>query len=279
MSLLLLKLKTFYRYHIKGRWAMWQTGSILQSQAVPVVVYTMAKVGSTSVAYSVHQQTSYPVFHIHSMQQSSIDEAYRQCRQKGWWPDSRQPGALIKKDIIDKNRPVKIICTIREPIARNISAFFEVLPFYTGHNDYSVSTDMQVLTDTFMQQLPHRYPLEWLQYELGASLGINVYDYPFDIDKKFILIKQGNIELLIVRTDLDDAEKSMHIAQLLDCPAFQLVNRNEGAKKAYASLYQRFKSHITLPASYIDTMLQSDYARHFFSEAERHTIKKRWQKT
>lgn len=258
---------------------MWQTGSILQSEAVPVVVYTMAKVGSTSVAYSVRKQTSYPVFHIHSMQQACIDKAYWQCRQKGWWPDSRQPGALIKKDVIDQKRPVKIICTIREPIARNLSAFFDVLPFYTGRNDYSASTDIEVLTDTFMQQLPHRYPLEWLQNELGTSLGINVYDYPFDINKKFMLIKHGNIELLLIRTDLNDAEKSMRIAQMLDCPAFQLVNRNEGAKKAYASLYQKFKAHVTLPESYLDTMLQSDYACHFFSEAERQKIKKRWQKT
>lgn len=278
MSRLLLQAQTFYRYHIKGRYRWWQAEKVLRTDQLPVLVYTMAKVGSMSLSYSIQQHTNYPVFHIHSMRASQIKEAYQLCRQKGWWPDSRQTGALIHQQIIQQNKAVKIICSIREPIARNISAFFEVLPFYT-QNQQLGKQPVQTLSRIFMDQLNHDYPLNWMDNELLACLGIKVYDYAFDFNQKYLIIQKDNIELLLMRLDLPDADKSSVLAQFLSCPNFQLMNQNIGSTKKYASLYRDFKHQVDLPASYIQRLLTARYTQHFFSETERKAMYKQWKKS
>ena len=278
MSRLLLQAKTFYRYHLKGRYRWWQAKNVLRSDQQAVLVYTMAKVGSMSLTHSIQQQSNYPVFHIHSMHASKIEEAYHLCRQKGWWPDSRQTGALIHQQIIQQNKPVKIICTVRDPIARNISAFFEVLPFYTQDSIRS-RPNVQDLRAIYMQQLPHDYPLLWMEEELLACLGIDVYHYKFDVKQKFLIIQKGNIELLLMRLDLPDVDKSTILASFLSCPNFQLKNQNVGATKKYASLYRDFKHQIDLPEGYIRRLLEARYTQHFFSEPERKAMYKQWKKS
>ena len=261
-------LKSFYRYHIRGSIQYRKAAYQLKSDQIPVLIYTMAKVGSMSLYRSLKDQVGVPVFHIHTMQQKKIEEAYQLCRAKGWWPDSKNPGALIYHQKIKRKKSVKIITAVRDPIARNVSAFFEVFRFYTGQNATKYKGKTINLQEVFMEALPHQFPLTWLDDELKTSTGIDVYQQPFDPTKKYKIYHFQNIDLLLLRTDLEDQHKEKVVCEFLQLPDFKLQNYNVGSEKAYAKLYHNFKTQINLPEAYLTKMLESKYCQHFYSKEE-----------
>jgi len=271
-------LKSFYRYYIRGTYQYQKAIKALKGNDVPIVIYTMAKVGSMSLYNSIKKYTKVPVFHIHTMQREKIEEAYQLCRNKGWWPDSKNPGALIYDSKIKTGQPIKIITAIREPIARNVSAFFEVFRFYNGQDATTFSGGTDQLQKVFTEALPHRFPLVWLEEELQICTGIDVYAQSFNPDLKFQIYQNQHIELLLLRVDLPNEKKETIIRDFLKLPDFKLSNYNVGSEKDYADLYQSFKKQIQLPASYLNEMLESKYCKHFYTEQERKEFYAKWKR-
>lgn len=269
-------LKSFYRYHIRGRWEFQKAKKTLRSAQKPVIIYGMGKVGSLSLYHSIKTQTRIPSFHIHSLNKERIDWEYRACRAKGWWPDSRNPGHLIYQHKIEKGSPVSIITTIREPIERNISAFFEVFRYYNNIDALDYEGDTAFLQTQFLKLVPHDYPLTWMDEELKKMLAIDVFNTPFDTHKKYRTYKNKNVNLLLMRVDLSDREKEQQVQQLLGISTFNLERHNVGADKDYAKLYKSFKAKLELSQSYVEQMLDSKYCKHFYSEKERQKIFDKW---
>ncbi|MCP4442042.1 MAG: hypothetical protein GY810_24295 [Aureispira sp.] len=274
---MIYKLKSFYNYHIKGQRQYQKALKALSSDATPVVVYTMAKVGSLSVYSSIQKQTSFPTFHVHTLKKEKIQLEYEICRAKGWWPDSKNTGGLIYTKKVLPKKPLKIITAVREPIGRNLSAFFEVFRYYNGVSPTQYHGNQEELKQTFLKELPHDYPLVWLEEELASCIGIDVYQHSFDTTKKYQLYQNENIEMLLFRVDLPDSEKEDCIRRFLDIPSFQLVNQNIGSQKDYAALYQEFKKNIKLPKDYLQKMLGSKYAKHFYTNEERKSLLEQWE--
>lgn len=269
-------LKSFYRYHIRGQWQYQKAKKALESKQKPVLIYSMGKVGSLSLYHSIQAQTKIPAFHIHSLKQERIDWEYEVCRAKGWWPDSRNPGALIYEKKIQSKQPISIVTTIREPIERNVSAFFEVFRYYNKQEAKDYKGDTSFLQAQFLKLVPHNYPLTWLDEELKMMLNIDVYASTFDAQKKYQKYQNKNFDLLLLRVDLSDAEKEKQLDELLGISDLKLVRHNVGAEKEYASLYQAFKTNLDLPQSYVEQMLDSKYCRHFYSQEERQSLFEKW---
>ncbi|WP_052597331.1 putative capsular polysaccharide synthesis family protein [Aureispira sp. CCB-QB1] len=269
-------LKSFYRYHIRGQWHYLKAKKSLSSEQKPIVIYSMGKVGSLSLYHSIRSHSNSPIFHIHSLNQRRIDWEYKTCRAKGWWPDSKNTGALIYNKKIQPNQPTSIITTIREPIERNVSAFFEVFRYYNNMDASNYDNDVSLLQEQFLQLVPHDYPLNWLDDELKMMLEIDVFATNFDTQKKYKEYQRGNFELLLMRVDLPDAKKEKRLKEFLNIPNLKLERHNIGAQKDYAHLYHTFKTSLRLPKNYVEQMLDSKYCRHFYSQEERHSLFKKW---
>ncbi len=269
-------LKSFLRYHIKGNFQYRLAKRQLDKSAVPIVIYTMAKVGSMSLYQSLKNANIHPVYHIHSLQEKKIQEAYELCRAKGWWPDSKSLGGLIYDKKIKAGKPIKLITAIREPIARNISAFFEVFRFYNQSDARFYTGEISDLQSTFIHCLPHEYPLTWFDVELKYATQIDVYATAFDKYKKWQIYKFKNVELLLLRTDLSNQIKVSIIKDFLKIKTFELRNYNVGNKKDYAALYKSFKKNIVLSEPYVKQMLDSKYCKHFYSKIERNDLYTHW---
>lgn len=272
-------LKSFYRYHLRGNWQYWQAKKALLRAETPIVIYTMGKVGSLSLYHSLKKQIQNPVFHVHSLKKERIEWEYQTCREKGWWPDSKSPGDLIYQHKILTKQPVHFITAVREPIERNVSAFFEVFRYYNGVDvaDYKGST--KGLQEQFLKSLPHELPLNWLDEELKTCLNIDVYQTPFDHEQKYQFYQKEQLNLLLLRVDLPDAEKEKQVQNFLGISSFKLHNQNIGADKDYALFYQKFKTEIILPKSYLEKLLESPYCQHFYSPAERKAQYLKWTKS
>lgn len=271
------KLRKIARYHLLDRYRYRKAQKQLQSEKVPVLVYTMAKVASSTIYHSIKNQSDLPVFHIHSLDQQKILKAELDCKAKGVLPDSRNPGGLIYQKKIAKQLPVKIITCVREPIARNLSAFFEVFEYYLGTSPTEWKGNQADLMKVYFKELPHEFPLNWFDEEFKRMTNLDVYKGKFDTDKMYRVYQKENLEVLLFRTDLADEKKESLIQNFLALPGFKLTAHNVGAQKNYAKIYAQFKQEIQLPENYLKQMLESKYARYFFSEQEIEKVYYNWQ--
>jgi hypothetical protein len=239
-------------------------------KAIPVFVFQMGKVGSSSIFYSLLKQYPGAVVHGHEF------------INRGNWR-----GEYLV-DMAKKNKPIKLISPIREPIGRNVSAFFH---FIKGANEDSLdksNLSVNELRELFLNNpdqkeigenqafLDHEFPLKWFDENIKKYFGIDVYAIPYS-DSGINRYSSGNIELLVLRIDLDDSTKEKAIREFLGFPDFVLENTNRSSDKEYSTKYNEFKKNVKLPESYISEMYDSKYFKHFFTENDKASLIKKWQ--
>ena len=109
-------------------------------------------------------------------------------------------------------------------------------------------------------------------------LGIDVYENPFPHDKGYLRIDSAPYEILLMRHDLNDRLKEQCLAELIGVSSVTLAPKNVGSQKPYSSVYREFLNRIELPENYVYGLLDSKYARHFYSPEERERFSSKWLK-
>lgn len=243
----------------------------LLGRPIPIIVYQMGKVGSSSVQESLHRCGYKPVYHLHRMNPAHIQRIRAEYAQKNQPPPDDSLGEKLYAEIIQSRRPAHFITLVREPIGRNISAYFQNLTRFSAS---SVSIDAQI--DAFLRDYPHDVPLTWFDDEVKPVLGIDVYSEIFPLEKGWIRFQNGPFELLLLRIELEDALKEKVIRDFIQRPDFKLINANAAESKEYADRYREFTHTIRLPESYIEKMCSAKYTRHFYSADEIEKIRAKW---
>lgn len=103
-----------------------------------------------------------------------------------------------------------------------------------------------------------------------------MYAHPFDVERRVGSFHQGLYDVLILRTESDDAVKAQAVSEFLNIPPFEIERVNEAEKRDYADIYRAFKKQITLPERHLDTIYESRYAMQFFSKAEIQSLRSKW---
>ena len=89
-------------------------------------------------------------------------------------------------------------------------------------------------------------------------------------------IDTGRYDILVMRSDLDDASKKERLEEFLGVEGVSLAPKNVASQKPYAAACRKFLDALELPESYVDEMLDSKYTRHFFSPDERASLRAKW---
>ena len=236
-------------------------------KAVPVMVFQMGKVGSASIYLSLCKQYKGAVSHAHG----DIDNPY-------YW----RPHMMYVW--LNNNGRLKIISPIRDPVGRNVSAFFHHVSGAGNTRDKS-NLSIEELVNVFLDNpeqsgekemfLDHEQPLNWFDENILRYFDIDVYEKPFP-ESGIALYCSGNVELLVIRQDIGDKQKEQAIREFLDLPNFKLKNTNVGEQRDYSSLYSEFKKKAVLPGSYLDEMCASKYIKHFYSANEIAEVRRKW---
>ncbi len=243
----------------------------------PILVFTMAKVGSLSVYFSLKKWTTRPsIFHIHSLNEEEVREGVQLCFENNMYPGSKSPVFLINRKIIKKGKPYKIICLFRDPLERNISAFFEVFELHTGEKTAEFTGDFEKMKQLFYEKLNHTFPLNWFEKQFFEATDINVFDYNYNKEKGYQLLKKGHIEVLLINSNVTDPIKEKLICDFCDLKTFNLKNRNVSSTKEYAEYYKEFKYNIKFSKEYLNELYDSNYAKHFFTEKHIENQKEKW---
>jgi len=265
----------------------------------PVLVLQMGKVGSRAVEAALEERVSdRPVYHSHflSRERTAQTEEMRKeffRTEKHRWVTRQWVSQFLLRtfEAHRDNHTWKLITLTREPVGRNISAFFEnldVVPCET-EGEYEISShyyqieptivsvnDTSKLVELFFTRARHDSPLRFFDREIKNIFGIDVFESAFPIEKGFKIYKADRVELLVLR--LEDLAECAGTAfdQYLDIPEFQVASRNVGAQKVYAPLYKAFNKHVVVDSDYAKTLLDSDYMRTFYSTEEIKSASDKW---
>jgi hypothetical protein len=242
-----------------------------------VLIYQMGKVGSSTIQASLKTVRGINCFQIHRLN-PNVSE--RMVSELGITNEPAlrrlQQSRAIYEEVIQRRRPAKIISLVREPIGRNISAYFENLDlFWKTENAYQRLT-LDQLIEGFFERYPHTLPLTWFDEEFKEVLGLDVYERSFPAQARFVEFASGPYEVLILRTDLDDIRKAECLRQFLGIDRLKWIQKNVSADARYSSVYNTFKKAIQMPRDYVGQMLDSKFTRHFFSDVEIDAFGRQW---
>jgi len=187
-----------------------------------------------------------------------------------------QKGKEFQKRLIDSGVPLKIITLTRDPVARNISAYFENLDIIHKKQDAHKKESYFTLISKFIESYEHEIPLNWFDKKLGEVTGINVFDYEFPKNKGFLIINKLNIQVLIMHVELPDETKNKIIGDFIDHAGFTLEKHNISSQKKYSTQYANFLDQIKLPNSYVEYLLNSKYSKHFYSDQDLKFFRNKW---
>lgn len=248
--------------------------------APPVLIYQMAKGASTTVLKAL-ERAGVNAFQVHFINPDTARRLHASVRERGLSAlrmDVDLIGAAIHRGIIRPGLPAKVINLVREPVGRNIAAYFQVLDALWQTERAHEQTGLERLIEGFFEKFPHDRVLEWFDEEFKPVLGVDVYEHDFPRDSRRLRIERGPYDILLMRVDLDDASKERHLSEFLGVEGIKLLPENVGAKKPYAATYREFLRALRLPEAYVDRMLDSRYARHFFTPEERGALRSKWLK-
>ncbi len=243
----------------------------VSGESVPVIVFQMGKVASSTIEATLRQVNGIEVLRTHGLSRwADVNEPPTARRDLESW--------LILHQIVRRNIPAKVVTVVRDPIARNLSAYFQNLDKLTKIPNAHRKLPMNELVENFFKLLNHPRPLVWFDIEMRTSLGIDAYEYPFDPIRRWQRIRTPQYDLLILRADLDDDVKAQQLADLVGVASLKLIQKNVGESKSYSAVYQEFLRTIRLPETYVNEMLDHKFTRHFFSADEIATMRAKWNR-
>lgn len=298
--------------HLKKRWFDRRVYEYFAVHIAPwlnwgdaILIYQMGKVGSSSIRNSLFRcpdprtrlvLMSHEYFPIRNRNPDkiAIDPEYRDMLAREIAHEQRvyQQFSLRKRlgrrfrekfyvEMIYRNyirprRRLKVITLVREPVANNVSMFFQLLRQYIGPDVEPSECDTDELTGIFIEQYMHARPLTWLDAEVKTHFGIDVFQHPFPIEQGYTTITRENVSLLVLRVELDDRTKAQAIADFIGLDEFEIVRSNVRSEKPEAQKYNEFRQRIRVPPALLDRMYGSKFARHFYSSEELDLFRKRW---
>lgn len=287
--------------------------------APPVIcVHQMGKVGSTSVVAAL--QRLFPAQKIH---QTHLLSDAGVLRGMEWWldqpkaPEVKMPDHLLAS--IELGRRLAdgieatdwhLVCLVREPLGRNVSAFFQDLhrqwlphlPAQTqkicrrvlgvSADGQATATDEELrmlvrdLGTIFDTKFPHEWYDHWFDEEMRDVFGIDVFDGAFPAEQGFQVYRRGTVRLLLLRVEdlprtFDRAVPEWLEGSLLGttATAWREERSNDGGTKRYADLYRTFLADRMVAPQRVADAYGSRTARHFYTTAELTEFRRRWEGT
>ena len=234
-----------------------------------ILVYQSGKVGSGTV-YNTLSREGVDVIHIHNIcffygadtEMAVLEEA----------------SAFFKKHI--RAEGCKIITLVRDPIARALSGFmhgFSDNLYEFRHFDNGCSLAAKA-SEVIVCNLEYNDEFTWFDRELKETTGIDIYQYPFDKEKGYAWIKEGNIEILVLTLEKLN-ENAEVLGEFVGKPGIQLHNGNVGDEKQYKYLYEGLKKDIRIPARVVESQYKNNpQLDHFYTEEEKEQFLHKWSR-
>jgi hypothetical protein len=252
----------------------------------PVVIYQMGKVGSQTVYRTLRAaRLPNPVYHVHWLSPDSISDVEERYRNSG---TGIMPRHLITSRILrrrldrDPQASWFIITLVRDPVARTISEFFELVRIFYPE---LITSDGSVHADRAIEVLQRAFEnfdestdraCTWFDRELKAVFGIDVFTHPFGQQGGYSFIRDRDVQVLVLR--LEDLDRNiMTLARFLSLSEpLHMVRANLSTTKEIASAHRFVLDNLCIPKPVCARIYSSRYAEHFYTGSMRSAWVQQW---
>ena len=245
-----------------------------------VIVFQMGKVGSKSIELSLAGAGVKNVHHLHHLDvYGGVVFPDKKLRGRRDIQNTIAHARKVKAEI-DAADSVKIISLVRDPIARNISAFFENFSANFGKNKDGNVLSTESIINQFLSRYNHLNCLSWFDINFKRFLDLDIYATPFHHVTKQLAFSSGKYDVLILRAEDEDSFKEASLRELMGMKTLSVLRKNSTKEKG-SSIYKAYKTvrkNIRFEKSLLDTIYKSQLVTHFYTEDEVHEFRKRWDR-
>jgi hypothetical protein len=171
----------------------------------------MGKVGSSTIRKSINalNRDIHP-YHLHYM--SGIDHMVNILRKQSLPLQDHILASIYCRKLLKRasanGERLNVITLVRDPIAKNISQFFQNIEVVYPEFGYSEKvktlshdTLIQEMIDFFIKNFVHDDPLVWFDVELKQFTNVDVYETAFPHEKGYRIFENELFRILLMRLE------------------------------------------------------------------------------
>lgn len=227
-----------------------------------VFIYTLPKVGSTSLVTSLRTSASFALTVIHIHDEVMLNTLTNISN-------------VTINEIIKYNayigKKVYVIDVYRSPIERKISEFFEKLSsiHFNNTDENMKNYNMNLIINRFNNLFPYLangdHFLEKYEIETPTS---------FNFEKKYLIQEQNNITYIKLRLK-DSKEWGRVLSEIFNINII-IINDYKTENKVIGDIYNKFKNEYMLPSNFLEIVNNCKYLNYFYSEQEKKEYLDSW---
>lgn len=209
----------------------------------------MGKVGSSTILKSLKAlNLSKPIFYVHHLTYDLIDKVEKNYINSNKPIPMHIMGSKFLLNGLNKGidiKKLKIVTLVREPVARNISAFFQNVDLsFSDFNCQDVDpVEIEALIENFLQIYPHETPLAWFDTQIKSVFGIDVFASNFPKSKGYKIYKADHPDMLLMRLENINECSQEAFKEFLGIERFVLLSDNRGGDQQVQSKMDHIINH------------------------------------
>jgi hypothetical protein len=258
----------------------------------------MSKVGTRTALYSLQAyDPGVEIHQTHYLTAAGIQRAEQRMLRMGepMWVHIDRSRMLARRMAMQRDitPPWWVITMVRDPVARDLSYFFQVLPILQpdlGPRHQAGRVSVDALIDLFLQHQhdsdsPLHFvhpPTVWFDREIKPLFGIDVFAAPFPHEQGFAVYRSESAHLLVMPLERLDACAGEAFRSFFGVDQLPLVHENLSERKheqqrfAFYELYKPFTQRVPLAGDYLDAVYDSKLVQHFYTDEQIAQFRSRW---
>lgn len=247
--------------------------SFIQSLPTPILVYQMAKVGSTSMCKSLRASGLSPL-HIHFLTRKKLRRLFEHHERTPPPPVHLFVSQLLRPYLKRTSHRLKVITLVRDPVTRYVSGQFQS-PERSGMVGLGVEEATRTIVRRLSEPDAMEYTFGWFNRELKATFGADVMAAPFHRKQGFGRCRGPRVDVLVLKLE-KLSELLPTIVSSFVGTSLQEVRANVGSEKKNGDLYSAVRARLQLPESTLRAIYDSHWVRHFYTLQEVRAFKAKW---
>lgn len=235
------------------------------------LIYSMGKVGSASIYSSLKRKKPYSdIFHLHFLSDNYLKNILPE--QNEFFHSNITLGEKILKHIRkNKNKRIKVITLVREPVARSISELFQ--NWQASYDDIT-EVDNEKLVRR-MENANYDFALNWFDTEFYEYTKIDIFSHPFDKQKGYSIYHFDDFDMICIKLESLNQVGEKAMQEFLG-EEFNLLGANKSAQKVTSEKFRFVKDNVKIDKAILDALYNSKLVQHFYTEEEIEKFRNRW---
>ena len=225
----------------------------------------MGKVGSQSITYALHKK-GIIAQHVHCLSNDTL---------KSEFPTKNND---IVYNLKNNKKKYNVIVFVRDPMARNLSAFFQRIRKWTSKKPEHMSA--REIQKDFIKNYDITLSDQWFKRELFTFFDLDIYKYKFPKEDGYRIYNSGKHKILIMKLEFAKYKLAKALKEFLNIS--DILMEKKGAYmdrkvgKDFIKKYQDIKS-MSFPDSFVEKNYNLNYSKHFYSKKEIEMFKLKWK--